>query len=292
MTRKHAKAPLETLFDFVNGIIMIFVVIVTLYPFWYILVCSFSSIKHVMGSSVILWPDGLHFEAYQQVFRNSLVPVAYGNTFFVVIVGTVISMVLTILGAFVLSRKNLPGRKQMTLFVVVTMLFNGGLIPFYLTVRGLGMLGSLWSLIIPTALSTYNMIILRNAFSQIPESLFESASIDGATMTVYLVRILLPITVPALATITLFYAVSYWNAYFHAIIFIQDKTMWPIQAILREIIMTSQLNNMLFDDANFNIPTETLKDAMIIVAAAPIICVYPFVQRFFVKGIMVGSLKG
>ena len=286
------KTFMERLFEISNGLIMLLVLVCTLYPFWYIIVCSLSSIKHVMGSNFILWPDGLHLEAYQQVFRNNLVPVAYRNTFFVVLTGTALSMVLTVLGAFVLSRKNLPGRKAMTLFVIITMLFNGGLIPFYLTVRELKLLNTIWALILPTALSTYNMIIMRNGFSQVPESLFESASIDGARMTGYLVRILIPITMPTLATITLFYAVTYWNAYFHAIVFIQDKALWPIQAILREVIMASMLNNMLFDESVFNIPTETMKNAMIVVAVLPIVCVYPFVQRFFVKGIIVGSLKG
>lgn len=286
------KTLAERAFEGVNMVIMLLVVLCTLYPFWYIVVCSLSSIKHVMGSNFILWPDGIHLEAYQQVFRNNLVPTAYRNTIFIVVVGTSLSMVLTILGAFVLSRKSLPGRKWMTLFVIITMLFSGGLIPLYLTVKELGLLNNIWALILPTCISTYNMVIMRNGFSQIPDSLYESASIDGARMTGYLLRILLPITMPTLATITLFYAVSYWNAYFHAIIFIQDKGLWPIQAVLREVIMASMLNNLLFDESVFNIPTETLKNAMIVVAVLPIICVYPFVQRFFVKGIIVGSLKG
>lgn len=288
---KH-KSPGERIFDVLNYGIMALVLIVTLYPFWYILICSVSSIQHVMKSNFMLLPDGIHLDAYRQVFRNNLVPTAYGNTLFITVMGTIISMVLSILGAFVLSRSNLPGRKYMTMFVVFTMLFNGGLIPLYLTVRGLGLLNNIWSLILPTCVSTYNMIILRNGFSQIPESLYESASLDGARMTTYLVRILLPITMPTIATITLFYAVSYWNAYFYAIVFIQDKTVWPIQAVLREVIMANMLSNMLYDESLFNIPSETLKNAMIVVAVLPILCVYPFVQRFFVKGIIVGSVKG
>lgn len=289
--RKNKTVP-ERLFEGVNGIIMVLVIVVTLYPFWYIVVCSLSSIKHVMSSSIILWPDGLHWDAYKQVFRNNLVPTAYRNTLFITVVGTALSMVLTTMGAFVLSRRNLPGRSGLTLFVVLTMLFSGGLVPFYLTVTSLGLNNKIWALIIPSCISTYNMIILRNFFQGVPESLYESAQIDGSRMTGYMVRILVPISLPAMATVTLFYAVSYWNAYFHSIIFIQDKTLWPIQAVLREVIMTSMLNNMLFDEAQFSIPTETLKNAMIVVAALPIICVYPFLQRYFVKGIMIGSVKG
>ncbi len=278
-------------FHTVNGIIMGVVVLVTLYPFWYVIVCSLSSITHVVTSTFILWPDGLHLDAYRQVFRNALIFTAYRNTVFITAVGTALSMALSILGAFVLSRRNIPGRKAMTLFVVLTMLFSGGLVPFYLTVNSLKLVNTIWALIIPSCISTYNMVILRNFFLSVPESLYESASIDGASLTAYLLKILLPLSTSAVATVTLFYAVSYWNAYFNSIIFIRDNTLWPIQTVLRQVLMTNEFT-MLYDDAAHNLPSEMLKDAMIVVCALPIICVYPFLQKYFVKGVMIGSLKG
>ena len=282
----------ERVFDWVNTLIMLLVIVLTLYPFWYVIVASVSSISHVTNSVVLMWPDGLHWDAYQQVFRNNLVPTAYGNTIFITLVGTVISMLLTCTSAFVLSRKELPGRKLLTLFVVFTMLFNAGLVPFYLLVRNVGLLNTRWSLILPFAVSTYNTIIMRNFFQGVPNALYEAASIDGCSYFKYFLQILLPISLPSIATITLFYAVSYWNAYFYSILFITDRVKYPIQAILRQILMSSEFNTLLYDDAAQSMPSEMLKCAMIVITALPIICVYPFLQRYFVKGVMVGSLKG
>lgn len=193
----------ERVFDWVNTVIMLLVIILTLYPFWYVIVASVSSISHVTNSVVLLWPDGLHWDAYQQVFRNNLVPTAYANTIFITLMGTVISMLLTCASAFVLSRKELPGRRLMTLFVVFTMLFNAGLVPFYLLVRDVGLLNTRWSLILPFAVSTYNTIIMRNFFQGVPNALYEAASIDGCSYFKYFLRILLPISLPSIATITL-----------------------------------------------------------------------------------------
>ena len=286
----HSKG--DIVFHIFNTLLMILILICTLYPFWYVIVSSLSSISHVTNSVVLLWPDGLHWDSYQQVFRNNLVPVAYGNTLFVTLIGTAVSMLLTSLSAFVLSRKELPGNKVMTLFVVFTMLFNAGLVPFYLQVKNLHLLNSRWSLIWPFALSTYNTVILRNFFKSVPNALYEAASIDGSGYIGYFFRILLPLSMPSIATITLFYAVSYWNAYFYSILFITDRALYPIQAILRQILMSSEFNTLLYDDATQSMPSEMLKCAMIVITALPIICVYPFLQRYFVKGIMVGSIKG
>ena len=286
----HSKG--DIVFHIFNTLLMILILICTLYPFWYVIVSSLSSISHVTNSLVLLWPDGLHWDSYQQVFRNNLVPVAYSNTMFVTLIGTAVSMLLTSLSAFVLSRKELPGNKVMTLFVVFTMLFNAGLVPFYLQVKNLHLLNSRWSLIWPFALSTYNTVILRNFFKSVPNALYEAASIDGSGYIGFFFRILLPLSMPSIATITLFYAVSYWNAYFYSILFITDRALYPIQAILRQILMSSEFNTLLYDDATQSMPSEMLKCAMIVITALPIICVYPFLQRYFVKGIMVGSLKG
>lgn len=282
----------ELTFRILNTLLMLVVCVIMLYPFWYVVVCSFSSLQHVQTTTFILWPDGIHWDAYLQVFRDDMIPRAYLNTIIITVGGTLLSMLLTIIGAFCLSRKDLPGKKAMTMFVVFTMLFNGGLIPTYLLVRSLGMLNSLSSLIFPTAISTYNMIILRNFFSSVPDSLAEAATIDGASQRTYMLKILLPLSGAAIATITLFYAVDYWNSYFNSLIYITKRELLPMQAILRQALMTSEFETMMFDDAVQTLPSEMLKDAMIVVTALPIICVYPFIQRYFVKGVMVGSLKG
>ncbi|MGN0801493.1 MAG: carbohydrate ABC transporter permease [Candidatus Faecivicinus sp.] len=292
MNNRQVRGKADIAFNVFNTILMVLILICTLYPFWYVIICSLSSISHVTNTAVLLWPDGLHLESYQQVFRNNLVPTAYGNTIFITIIGTVISMLLTSLSAFVLSRSELPGNKALTMFVVFTMLFNSGLVPFYLQVRDLGLLNSRWSLIWPFAISTYNTVILRNFFKSVPNALYEASSIDGSSYIGYFFSILLPLSMPSIATITLFYAVSYWNAYFYSILFLTDRNLYPIQAILRQILMSSEFNTMMYDDGTQNLPSEMLKCAMIVITALPIICVYPFLQRYFVKGIMVGSLKG
>ncbi len=286
--KKRKLAP----FDILNIAIMLLVTVIMLYPFWYVFVGSFSSIGHLIKNGFVLWPDGIHLEAYKQVFRNSLVPTAYRNTLIVTIVGTAISMVLSTLGAYVLSIRNLPGRTGLTLFFVFTMWFGGGLVPTYLVVSNLGLTNTLWALILPGAVSTYNMVLMRNFFQSVPEELYDAACVDGETMIGYLFHVLLPLSKASLATFTMFYAVGYWNDYFKGIIYIRDNTLWPMQTVLRQILQTSQFNTMMYDDATQTLASETLKYAMIIVSVVPILCVYPFVQKYFVKGVMVGSLKG
>lgn len=290
--QKMRKSGWDRAFNAVNALTMVLVLVVTLYPFWYVLVGSVSSIGHLVKNGFVLWPDGLHWDAYEQVFRNNLIPTAYRNTIIVTLGGTALSMVLSIMGAYALSLKKLPGRKGITMFFVFTMLFSGGLVPTYLVVSELGLIDSLWALILPGCVSTYNMVLLRNFFQSIPEDLYEAASIDGETMLGYMVKILLPLSGAAIATVTLFYAVGYWNDYFKSLIYIRDNQLWPMQTVLRQVLQTSQFNTMMYDDAAQTLAAETLKDAMIVISVLPILCVYPFVQRYFVKGVMVGSLKG
>lgn len=292
MATKIKKKPVDYAFESVNMIIMILVLVITLYPFWYVLVGSVSSVGHLIENGFVFWPDGLHWDAYEQVFRNDLIPTAYRNTLFVTIVGTALSMVLTILGAYVLTLKNLPGRTGITFFFVFTMLFSGGLVPTYLVVSQLKLIDSLWALILPSAVSTYNLVLMRNFFQSVPESLYEAASIEGETLVGYLVHIMLPLSGAAIATIALFYAVGYWNDYFKSLIYIRDNKLWPMQTVLRQALQTAQFNTMMYDDSAQTLASETLKNAMIVVTVLPILCVYPFVQKYFVKGVMAGSLKG
>ena len=290
--KRIRKSAADLSFDLISTIIMIFVLLVTLYPFWYVLVGSFSSVGHLIKGGFVLWPDGIHLDAYAQVFRNDMIPTAYRNTLIITIGGTLLSMILTILGAYVLSLKNLPGRKFITMFFVFTMLFSGGLVPTYLVVSGLGLIDTLWALVLPSAISTYNMVLMRNFFQSVPDSLYEAASIDGENMVGYLFHFLLPLSGAAIATITLFYAVGYWNDYFKSLIYIRDNKLWPMQTVLRQALQTSQFNNMMYEDAAQTLAPESLKDAMIVVTVLPVLCIYPFIQKYFVKGVMVGSLKG
>lgn len=289
---KIKKTVGDHVFNAITYIVMTFVLVVTLYPFWYVVVGSVSSMAHLIKNGFVLWPDGLHLDAYEQVFRNDLVPVAYRNTLIVTLGGTALSMLLSILGGFVLSLKKLPGRVFFTFFFVFTMMFGGGLVPTFLVVSRLGMIDTLFALIVPGAISTYNMILMRNFFESVPESLYEAASIDGETLPGYVFHILLPLSGAAIATITLFYAVGYWNDYFSSIIYIRNNRLWPMQTVLRQVLQTAQMNNMMYDDAKKGVAPETLKDAMIVVTMIPILCVYPFVQKHFVKGVMIGSIKG
>lgn len=289
---KIKKSPADHAFNAVTYMVMTFVLIVTLYPFWYVVVGSLSSMAHLIKNGFVLWPDGLHLDAYAQVFRNDLVPVAYRNTLIVTIGGTTLSMLLTIMGGFVLSIKKLPGRTAFTFFFVFTMMFSGGLVPTFLVVSRLGMIDTLLALFVPGAISTYNMILMRNFFQSVPESLYEAASIDGESLPGYVFHILLPLSGAAIATITLFYAVSYWNDYFTSIIYIRNSRLWPMQTLLRQVLQTAQMENMMYDDARKSVAPETLKDAMIVITMIPILCVYPFVQKHFVKGVMLGSVKG
>ena len=289
---KIKKTVGDHVFNAITYIVMTFVLVVTLYPFWYVVVGSVSSMAHLIKNGFVLWPDGLHLDAYEQVFRNDLVPVAYRNTLIVTLGGTALSMLLTILGGFVLSLKKLPGRVFFTFFFVFTMMFGGGLVPTFLVVSRLGMIDTLLALIVPGAISTYNMILMRNFFESVPESLYEAASIDGETLPGYVFHILLPLSGAAIATITLFYAVGYWNDYFSSIIYIRNNRLWPMQTVLRQVLQTAQMNNMMYGDAKKGVAPETLKDAMIVVTMIPILCVYPFVQKHFVKGVMIGSIKG
>lgn len=282
----------DKLFMAINSLLMLCIVAVMLYPFWYICVGSVSSIGHIFKGGFLVWPDGFSTTAYEHVLSNSRIPRAFFNSIFITVVGTLISMILTTIGAYVLSKPYLPGRTGMTMFVVITMLFSGGLIPFYLTVNWLGLIDTIWSLIIPSAISTYNMIVMRNFFMAVPRSLEESAQIDGARHFRTLLQIYLPLSKAVIATVTLFYAVGYWNSFFNAIIFLNKPDYQPIQVILREILLMSRTDILQAQDMSKNVPTETVKMALVVVTVAPIATIYPFLQKYFVKGVMIGSVKG
>ncbi|NMM54720.1 carbohydrate ABC transporter permease [Paenibacillus aquistagni] len=287
----------DRVFDMFNLLILGLFLITVLYPLIYVVSASFSSPAAVIGGRVWLWPVDISFEGYAAVFRHRLIWTSFMNTITYTLLGTVISLVITVLAAYPLSRKDFKGRKGFTLLFVFTMMFNGGLIPMYLLVRGLGMLDTLWAMVIPSALSVWNVMIMVTYFrTSIPEELLESAQIDGCNDFTYLLRIVLPLSGPIIAVMTLFYGVDQWNQYFNALIFLKSEVRFPLQLVLRDILIQNQVSQETLGDVSTAAARqglrELLKYSLIVISSLPLLAVYPFVQKFFVKGIMIGSIKG
>ncbi|MBU5346134.1 carbohydrate ABC transporter permease [Paenibacillus lautus] len=285
----------EKLFDVFNYVLLTVITLCTLYPLIYVLFASLSDPTRYMQHSGILWkPLDITFNAYRLVFDNPMIIQGYLNTFLIVSGGLVLNITLTAFGAYALSRKGLGYRKQLMLFIVFTMFFSGGLIPLYFTVKGLELTNTLWSLIIPQAISAFNLIIMRTAFEAVPDSLEESAKIDGANEFVILFRIMMPLCMPVIAVMLLYYGVSHWNSWFQAMIYLQDRSLYPLQLVLRELLLLNDASSMASGASGGEVAVigETLKHATIIVATVPILLVYPFLQKYFVKGALIGAIKG
>lgn len=285
--------PGRVIFNIVNYTILTFLAAITLYPFLYVLAASLSDQSYLMQGKFGIIPVGFNLEAYKRVFEYPLLGRAYLNTVFYTIAGVAINMLLTACGAYPLSRNRFPGKSFFNFLITITMLFNGGLIPTFLVVKGLGMYNTVWALIIPFAINSWYLIILKTFFQQIPASIEESALIDGTNEIQCLFKIILPLSVPALLTITLFYAVLSWNAFFTAMIYLKEKSMMPLQLLVRQIVLLDETDAVISDvGKGKDLASESVKHATIIVAALPIIMVYPFIQKYFVKGVMVGAIKG
>ncbi|WP_168121171.1 carbohydrate ABC transporter permease [Paenibacillus sp. HB172176] len=276
--------------------VLFLLMMMTLYPLLHVVFASFSNPNEIISYRGLLWkPLGINFEAYKLVFSNPNIYTGYRNTLFIVVVGVSLNLFVTALGAYVLSRKNVMWNNVFMALIVFTMFFSGGLVPLYLVVKGVGLTNTLWSTILPFAVSTFNLIVMRTSFKSVPDSLEESAKIDGANHFIILFRIIIPLSLPVLAVMGLYYAVEKWNGWFYASIFIQNRDLFPLQIFLREILILSSTDNMTSGSAavgeQFQI-SATIKYATIMVATVPILCVYPFIQRFFVKGVMIGAIKG
>lgn len=285
----------ESAFDITIHVILVALMMVTLYPLLYVAFASISDAGQLVShKGLLLKPLGFSLEAYKSVFANPGILTGYKNTIFIVIFGVAINLFMTALGAYVLSRKNVMWNKAFIFLIVFTMFFNGGLIPLYLIVKGVGLVNSLWATIIPFAINTFNLIIMRTAFMSVPDSLEESAKMDGANHFVILFRIILPLSMPVIAVMILYYAVEKWNGWFYASVFLKDRELFPLQLTLREILIANSTDSMSSgaDNADRFQIGETIKYATIMVATVPILAVYPFVQKYFVKGVMVGALKG
>ncbi|WP_141504320.1 carbohydrate ABC transporter permease [Paenibacillus luteus] len=280
------KTMASRIFDISNYTFLLLFATATIMPFFYIISSSISSTAGFI-------PRDLTFEWYGFVFSNSAFLRSLSVSVLVTVAGTLVNLVLTCLMAFPLAKKELVFRKTIMMGVIFTMLFNGGMIPLYFVVRGAGMLDSIWSLILPTAISAFNLIIVKNFFQNLPEELEESAMIDGCKDLGILWRIIIPLSKPVLATFGLFYAVTHWNRYFDAILYINNSAKWPIQVMLRQIIILSEGGDGSDPElASLILHAQNIKMAVIIVATIPILLIYPFLQKHFAKGVLLGSVKG
>ncbi|MGO4495086.1 carbohydrate ABC transporter permease [Paenibacillus sp. 2RAB27] len=285
----------EKIFDAVVNGLALLIVIVVLYPLLFIVSASFSDPALVLNGEVVLLPKQITLEAYRNVFQNEQIWNGYGNTILYTAVGTIINLIMTTLAAYPLSRPDLPGRGIFMVFITLTMFFSGGLIPSYLLVKNLGMVDTMWALVIPGAIATYNLIVMRTYFqSNIPWEIQEAAHMDGCSNWKLLTHVILPLSKPIMAVMVLFYAVGHWNSFFNALIYIRSKDLYPLQLVLREVLMVSQADVV---DSSVGLESkillaESIKYVVIIISSLPVLLMYPFVQKHFVKGVMIGSLKG
>ena len=278
-----------------NTVFLTLLSLLCLYPMLYVLFASLSDSRELMShSGLLLAPLKFNTNAYISVFKNPSILSGYRNTLFILVLGTVYSVTLTSLGAYVLSRRNFLLRNFFMMAITFTMFFNGGLIPFYMVVKKVGLYNSLLSLIIPLGISTYNLIIMRTSFAAVPVELEEAARIDGASHWTILFKIYIPVSKAIIAVMILYYGVGLWNGWFYSMIFIADRNKFPLQLILREILIQNDTSSVMGGvgmEDGFSV-AESVKYAIIVVATVPILCIYPFIQKYFVKGVMIGAVKG
>ncbi len=287
----------DKIFTWMNTTGLCFLLLLVLYPLIYILSSSVSSVEAVASGKVWLWPVDFSLVGYKAVFKHKLIMTGFMNSFFYMFVGTMVNVIMTILAAYPLSRKDFFMRNFFMILVIFTMLFDGGLIPRYILVKDLGLLDTRWALIIPTALGVWQVIIARTYFkATIPDEMLDAAHMDGCNDIQFLYKIVIPLSAPILAVISLFYAVGHWNQFFNALIFLKNQQLFPLQLVLRDILIQNEVSlDMLSDITEMSERqglTDLLKYSLIVVASVPVLAIYPFVQKHFVKGVMIGSLKG
>lgn len=294
---KRLYAQGDKLFYIINNLILFLAFLVVIYPIIYVFSASFSSPGAVISGRVVLWPVDFSLEGYKAVFKNARILSGYANTIFYTAVGTAINIFMSVLCAYPLSRKEMTGRNLLMYMVSFTMIFSGGMLPTYMVIQQIGLLNTRWALLIPGAISAYNVIIMRTYYqSNIPEELYEAAELDGCDHFKYLWQVVIPLSKAITAVMVLYYAVGHWNAYFNAFLYLNDRELYPLQIVLREIlILNSTTADMTLDPtlaAKKQGLADLLKYSLIIVSSLPVWCIYPFIQKYFVKGVMIGSVKG
>lgn len=295
----HIQLPLgDKIFRGVALVILAIIMIVIIYPIWFVLVASFANPLEIYQNAFLFWPQDFNFESYKLVFKDQDFITGFVNSIFYTLVGTTLNVIMNICGAYPLSKRNFKGKAFFTIMFTFTMFFSGGLIPTYLVVDGLGLRNTFWAIILPSAVSMYNIIIMRTYFqSRIPLELEEAAKVDGCTNFRLLLMIVLPLSIPIIAVIALYYGVGRWNDYFSAMIYLTDRNLYPLQLVLREILLQNQASDMMsiVSDSGYSermMARLGLKYAVIVVSTVPIFVIYPLVQKFFAKGVMVGAIKG
>ncbi|MEK4237847.1 carbohydrate ABC transporter permease [Paenibacillus sp. FSL H7-0714] len=279
------------MFDGINVAILLLVSAVMIIPFIYIILISFATEQEVLSKSFVVFPTKFSLEGYRYIFSTPILLRSLAVTIGVTVIGTLVNLLLTVLMAYPLARKDLYGRRVVMLMVIFTMLFNAGIVPTFLIVKELHLTNTYWALIIPSAISAFNMIIIKNFFQQLPDGLEESAKIDGCNDLGILFRIVIPLSLPALATFSLFYAVTHWNTFLSAILYINDSNKWPIQVLLRQIVILSEKGLSDMSEAPPP-PSKIINMAVIVFSTVPILSIYPFLQKHFAKGVLLGSVKG
>lgn len=288
---RHSKS--ETAAQTVIYSVLITISLITLFPFFYVLMVSVTPEAEVIRKGIVIIPDHFAWGAYKTVFSPAYgIMKAYEITLIRTLAGTFLSMIATTLAAYALSRRDLPGRSGILMLIVFTMLFSGGTIPTYLVVKSLGLINSVWALILPGLVSAFNLIIIKGFFDQLPGELLESATVDGAGELTTLWRIILPLSLPSIVTISLFYAEGHWNSYFDGILYLNDRSLWPLQVVLRTILLESQMQEISAQSNDVSVSSLAIQMAAVIVSTVPILCVYPFIQKHFTKGVMIGAVKG
>jgi putative aldouronate transport system permease protein len=288
--RLHRKGADDTVMDTLVTALLVIVGAASVFPLLFVLSVSLTPyIEVIKNGGFILLPKSVTLEGYRALLRDPAIPRAFGVTVFLTAAGTLINLILTVLLAYPISRKYLPGRKLFMMYVVFTLIFSGGIIPTYLIVKMTGLLDTMWAMIIPSAVWSFNVLIMKSFFENLPEELFESARIDGAQELRLVWQIVLPLSVPVLITIGLFYAVGHWNQFFQAVLYVTNRELYPLQLVVRNILLQTQEP---LQEATEVLPTVTLQMAAVILASLPIILVYPFLQGYFVKGMLLGSVKG
>lgn len=286
----------DLVFEIIVIIVGILVLISVLYPLIFVLSASFSNPDLVLRGEVTVFPKGFTLEAYRMVFENDDIWLGYRNTFIYTVLGTAINIFMTVLAAYPLSRKEMPWRRTFTLVIIFTMYFNGGLIPTYLLVRDLGMYNSMWAILIPGAITTFNLLVAKTFFeNSIPQELYESAMLDGCSNIGMLVKIVMPLSTTIVAVLILYYGIANWNSYFPALIYLQDKQLYPLQIFLRDILLLSQTEQMGSNMVGMGDKikmAESIKYSVIVVSSIPVLLLYPLAQKYFVKGVMIGAVKG
>ncbi|MBO9604400.1 MAG: carbohydrate ABC transporter permease [Paenibacillaceae bacterium] len=278
----------DRVFDAFVAAALIVVILIVLFPLFFVVSSSLTPYSEVLkNGGFILIPHALSFEAYETLLNQAQIPRAFVVTVIVTVVGTLVNLLLTVFTAYPLSRRQTPLRQTFLFVVVFTLLFSGGLIPTYLIVKSTGLLNSIWAMIIPTAISPFNVLLMKSFFQEIPDDLFEQARIDGASETRIMRSIVLPVSLPSVMTIGLFYAVGHWNEFFQAIFYISRRELYPLQVLIRQILTAGES----LDNVDIKVPTMSLQMASIVLASIPVIAVYPFVQKHFVKGVMLGAVK-